>query len=218
MRAGCTGCLIGVVLLLSAALGLAGGAWVVARLIEVPAADAPPPTAAEAIRAQRKIFSIVRSAESGRRGQDGPVVLTEGELNAFLARNLPDPAELPLGHPTLKLVGGGVIRFRGTIPVRHLLRSQPASTLAEVLPTGWLARPVSLGLEGHLRLESAGSGRRRYLRLDVDRLWLGRQRLPASLLRFLFDPARLRLLRWSLPVTVESVTIEPGRAVIATAE
>jgi hypothetical protein len=53
--------------------------------------------------------------------------------------------------------------------------------------------------------------------LDVDALVVGRQRVPALALRLLMDPGGVGLLRWPLPAHIESVTIEPGRAIIRTA-
>ena len=41
--------------------------------------------------------------------------------------------------------------------------------------------------------------------------------MPALALRLLMDPGGVGLLRWPLPSHIESVTIEPGRAIIRTA-
>jgi hypothetical protein len=57
-------------------------------------------------------------------------------------------------------------------------------------------------------------GARRQLSLDVEDFAVGRQRLPAGMLRVLLDPAAVGLLRWPLPEHVERVSIEPGRVVI----
>ena len=52
------------------------------------------------------------------------------------------------------------------------------------------------------------------IRLDVREFAVGRQRLPASLLRFLLDPRRLRVLRWPVPGSIEAITIEADQVVI----
>jgi hypothetical protein len=57
---------------------------------------------------------------------------------------------------------------------------------------------------------------RRALRLDVRRVVIGRQRVPAVLLRLLLDPSSLRLMRIALPPEVRTVRVERGRVLIET--
>ena len=86
------------------------------------------------------------------------------------------------------------------------------------LPASWLQRRIWLDASGRARVEPGATRReRRYLRLDVTEFAVGRQRLPAMLLRFLLNPAALRVLRWPLPEGIEAVTVEAGRVVIRTA-
>jgi hypothetical protein len=54
----------------------------------------------------------------------------------------------------------------------------------------------------------------RYLRLDVVEFAVGRQRLPAAMLRLLLNPSALRVLRWPMPEGTDAVTIETGRVVV----
>ena len=83
--------------------------------------------------------------------------------------------------------------------------------VADLLPAGWGQRPVWLHVGARAGVDE---GSRRQLRLDVEDFAVGRQRLPARMLRLLLDPAAVGLLRWPLPAHVDSVTIEPGRVVI----
>jgi hypothetical protein len=78
---------------------------------------------------------------------------------------------------------------------------------------------VWLSLRARATLESGGDARRerRYLRLDVERFWLGRLPLPSFMLRVLLDPLALRLLRWPMPDAIDGLRIEPGRLILQTA-
>jgi hypothetical protein len=195
------------------AVGLGGAAWGLVRGLALPDIAPPATTPADGVRAQQKIFEIVRRADA-RSARPDRVTLSERELNAFLSRHLVEVEDVALADPIVKLVGGGVIEFAARVPLRQLLSERPVSGAADLLPSGWLTRPVWLHVQARAVVERAASGPRRYLRIEVDRFRLGRQRLPVIALRVLLDPATLRILRWRLPETVEAVTVEPGAAVI----
>jgi len=211
---GCVGCLT---VLIVAAL-LAGGALFGLRMLQEPEFPAILTTAADGVRAQQKIFEVARR-RAGRSGTNGePIVLSEHELNAFLSRHLADAADVPLSDVGLRLARDGIAQFRGRLPLRHLVSEPPLSALVGVLPAPWLERPVWLSLGTRARIElGAARAQRRYLRLEVVELAVGRQWLPAPLVRLLLDPATLRVLRWPVPDAVEAVTIEQGRVLIRTA-
>jgi hypothetical protein len=210
MRLGCTGCLGAVLAALLLAAAVVGIVLGLVRATEAPDIALPVTTAADGLRAQQKLFEIVRG-----RGASGEIVLTEAELNAFLSRHLADAAELPLTGLGIRLVGRDRVEFAGRLPSRHLARELPLASLWDLLPVRWADRPAWLSLRARVGTEPGVSReQRRYLRLDVERFALGRQRLPAILVRLMFSPATLRVLRWQLPETVESVAAEPGRVVI----
>src|SRR3989441_7975086 len=97
----------------------------------------------------------------------------------------------------------------------YLVTEPPLSGLGHVLPAVLLERPVWLRIRAHARVEPSVTRReRRYLRLDVREFAIGRQGLPAVLLRILLDPRTLGVLRWPLPDSIEAITVEPGRVVI----
>lgn len=161
-------------------------------------------TAEDAARAQQKLFRLVRGAARES------VVLTEAEVNAFVSRNV-DSRDLPFDEPTVFLRAQDVVELVGSVPLGRLVAESPLPLLAEIVPSAWLARRVSLRLAAHAEFEPEP---RRQLRLDVRQLTLGRQRLPTFALRLLFEPASLRFVRISLPDSVADVRIESGRAVI----
>lgn len=201
MRVGC-GCLVGVVLVVAAVAGLG---WATFNILQTPDLRPATVTVADSQRAQEKIYSIV--ARNAPRGS--AVTLTEAEINAFLARNLGDLAVADL---RVALVTDGTARLTGRTTLGAVLTEVPLSTMRDVLPSGWLGRPVWLELDTTPRVETANG--RRFLRLDVRSFRVGRQTLPALLVRLVLDPATARVLRFGLPEHVESVTVEPGRAVI----
>ena len=208
MRLGCA-LLVGVLI---GACGLAAGsAWVGPRLFQEPQIAASAGTAEDGLRCQQKIFEI---ATGGRLGKGGgrPVALSEPELNAFLSRHLVEAARIPLGSASVRLVGDGVVELKGQMPLRRAL------ALPELLSIGWLERPiwVHLGARASLEVDAARKPRR-YLRLDIERLALGRQPIPGVLARLVLSSAVQNQLRWRLPDTVEAITVEPRMLVIRTA-
>ena len=181
--------------------------YVVLKSLEAPDVVAARFTRDDDVRAQQKIVDLVR-----RRARDATVVLNESELNAFISRHL-DPADLPLRDTVLRLLGEDRVELVGTTPMSRLMQESPLAALAAAVPSGWLARPVWLTITAHAAITGEP---RRALRLDVQRLVIGRQRVPAVLLRLLLDPSTLRLMRIGLPPEVRTVRIERGRVVIET--
>src|SRR5262249_52443549 len=64
------------------------------------------------------------------------------------------------------------------------------------------------------QVEPAPAGQRRFLRLDVERLYLGRTRLPAVAHRLLLSPMALKLLLWPLPAGIDDIKVERQQVVI----
>lgn len=194
--------------------GMAGLGWIGYQALQEPEFRLPPQAPGDGARAQRKIYEIARPGP-GRRAAAEPTVLTQGELNAFLAHHLAEAAEVPFADIGLRLASDGTVEFRGRLPLAHLATEPPLSGLASVLPAAWLERPVWLRMRARIRLEPGAMRReRRYLRLDVREFAVGRQRLPAVLLRVLLDPRPLRVLRWPVPGSIEAITIEAEQVVI----
>jgi hypothetical protein len=208
LRLGCCGCLT---ILILATLA-AGAAWGVFQIARDPEIASTPTSPADGLRAQQKIFDIVRRAGDGR---PRAISLSERELNAFLGRHLGESADLPLRNLGVRLPSDGVAEVAGQVPLRTLLSQAPFSALTTIVPTNWLERTVWLGVRVRVTLDTAGGTREpRRLRLDVERFWLGRLPLPEVVLRVLLDPAALRMLRSPIAETIESIRIEPGRLII----
>jgi hypothetical protein len=134
-------------------------------------------------------------------------------VNAFLARHLVEAAGVPLRGLRARLPSAGRAHVVGKIPVRELIAETPLQTLAHAAPDAWLDHDVWLSIEADVSVE-ARERRRRHLRLDVDRFWIGRLRVPVTMLRIVLDPATAHLLRAPLPAAIGTVRVEPGRVVI----
>lgn len=218
MRLGCSGCLGSILLIATLIAGIVGTGWMVLRALQDPDLPTVTITAEDDARAQHKLYDLVRRENAGAdKPEREPVVLTEAEVNAFLSRHLATTAELPLEEIRARLPGRGLVELAGRVPLGSLLGEWPLSGLGTVLPSRWLAHRVWLQLRAQVRIEPGfPDGRRRYVRLDVDRFAVGQQRLPVVLLRLVLDPAALRLLRWRLAGSVDAISVEPGRVIIRT--
>ncbi len=215
MRSGC-GC--GCVTLILLGL-LAGGLfWLGSGVFDRPSIRHEIGTAADGRRAQQKLFDLTTRGGARDRRDDrrAAVTLLEPELNALLIRHL-SGGELPLDEMSIRLVGDGVVEMTGRVPLRALVGDSVNAFARLLLPERWVATPVWLRLRGPVQLEmGTGRGERRRLRLDVAYLSLGRRRLPTAVLGLLPEGPVLRATRWSVPETVEAVTVEPGRVTIMT--
>lgn len=199
---------MGLVMILAA---VGGAAWLAFRVAGDPAVPRAATSAVDSQRAQQKILSIVSGSARGR-----PVVLSEAELNAFLERNLVEAADVNVTDLRVDLGNPDAVRLAGKTTLSALLAEPPFTAIRDVVPGAWLARPAWIELVAKPTTETV-RGRRRYLRLDVHEMRIGRQRVPALFAKLLLEPGAARLLRWPLPPSVEDVTIEPGRAVVRTA-
>jgi len=184
---------------------VAVGGWAVMRTLQAPAVEATRFTREDGVRAQQKIVDLALHRVRG-----GTVLFSEAEVNAFVSRHL-DPADLPVRDPMIRLRDGDILEIVGTVALGRLVRESPLATLTEMLPAGWLARPLWLSVAARA---ATSSEPRRTLRLEPQRLLLGRQRVPAFMLRLMLDPSSLRLMRIVLPPEVQTVRIERGRVVI----
>jgi len=205
MRVGCTVLAMAIV----GVCGLAAGSvWIGSRMLQEPEVTVAAGTAEDGVRGQQKIYAILRGAGRAA-GRTRQIVLSEPELNAFLSRHLAEASKIPFGPGAVRLVGDGIIEFKGQVPLRHVL------AIANLLPAPWLERPVWLHLWARTSLEvEADRGQRRYLRFDIERVALGRQALPGVLPRLVLNPAILSQLRWRIPEAVEAITVETRMVVI----
>jgi hypothetical protein len=174
-------------------------------------------SAADGQRAQQRIFELIQRGTAPGAGTSRieEIVLREAEINAFLARHLGGVRGVPLSAMSVRLVGDGEAEVYGQTRLRGVLGDGVGHLVADYLPAGMLDRSLWVRMRGRVLLETeATRGRPRSLRLDVERVYLGRQRMPAALARAVLPADAAGLLRWSVPEAVLAVTVDPGVAVI----
>ncbi|HZA83817.1 MAG TPA: hypothetical protein VFC13_20495, partial [Actinomycetes bacterium] len=214
VRAGCSGCLAVLFMAVGLAGGLFGAVWLTVGLFEAPALQ-PVVNGPADVRVADKVTRALRYRVTGEQaGRAGHIVLTEAETNAFLSRHLPAAAEMPLTSIRVELPGHDRFEFAGQVPLGAVLSALPLPTGADLLPLRWLERPVWIRLGARASIETGSTSQRRYLRTDVEEVWVGRRRLPALLLRVALSPLALRVLQWPLPAPVEEIRLEAGQVVI----
>jgi hypothetical protein len=209
VRLGCGGCLTTLVLCGVITGVVAGIGWTVTGILAEP--DLPAVAAGDEARALQKFTQVLGSPRGRPRQAPEIIRFTEGELNALLSRRLAELADLPVARAQLRLSGGGKAEVAAQVPIIAILGERPLNRLAGLLPSGWLETPIWLRVRVDASIESRDEGRRRHLRLDIDRFWLGRRRLPSILPRLILSPATLKLLHVRLPDSVREVTIDAGR-------
>src|SRR5262249_2163773 len=108
-------------------------------------------------------------------------------------------ADMPIMGAIVHLRVNDVFDLAIRLPTRVLLAETPLSSILDLSPPRWVDRPVWLRLRARTQVEPAPAGQRRFLRLDVERLYLGRTRLPAVAHRLLLSPLALKLLLCPAP-------------------
>ena len=212
MKVGCLGCFL---LLLIMAVVFVGGAvalYFSGAVFDTPAMPRAEYTPSDGYRAQQKLFDLV--SRDSRRSSLEPVVLTEREVNAFLARHLEEGEGIPFSPLVVRLFPG-TIEVRGQTTLVNLFRGFPFSLLADYLPTSTLNRPVWVTVSGTIQVERRRSRtEREYGQFQVSQFSLGNQELGPWVFSLMLGWREQSLLRWQLPPVVDTITIEQGRLII----
>ena len=215
MKFGCMGCLALLLILIVVLVGGAVAIYFAGSLFEMPAIPPAEYAPADGYRAQQKLFDLARRGAGGS-SQPEPVVLTERELNAFLARHLEESEGIPLSPLVVKLLPG-TIEVQGRTMLINLFQGFPFSLLADYLPASTLERPVWGTVSGTIQIHRRRSRtEREYGQLQVNEFSLGNQELGPWVLWLILGGKQQSLLRWQLPSAVDTITIEKGRVVITT--
>jgi len=215
MRIGCFGCLTLTVIILVVVVSAAGFLFLSGNMAAAPEFSQTRFTRSDGFSAQQKLYEIVLR-QSGRSHRQDAVVLTEQEINAFLANHLADTADLPFNPLSVKLTRG-LIEVRGQTALRNLLQGPPLAEILPYLPAERLERSVWVTVKGRIVLEPGpAGGSRSHGKVSLTEFALGKQPVGTWLLPFMLGSAGGRLLRWQVPAVVQDITIEEGRAVIST--
>jgi hypothetical protein len=215
MKLGCLGCLGVIIVIL--VVGVVVGAFVLlsGNVLEIPDVKAPQLSRSDGYSAQQKLFEIV-ARQAGRSSRRDPVVLTEREINSFLAYHLADSARIPL-DPIITRLTRGSFEVQGKTVLRNLVQAAPFAQLMPYLPAARLDTPVWVTVRGTVGVEPVSSGSQRMVaRVRLDDLTLGKQPLSASLLPLVLGRTAGRLTEFPVPSNVDSIQIEDGRAIVRT--
>lgn len=211
MKFGCMGCFVLLFILAVVLVGGAAALYYAGSVFDMPTIPSVEKTPSDGYRAQQKLFEL---AEWDSKRSAVPVVLTERELNAFLARHLEESEGLPFSPIVVRLLPG-MIEVQGRTTLVNLFQGFPFSLLAEYLPPSALDRPVWVTLRGTIQVQKRRSRTERsYGQLVVSGFSLGNQDLGPWVLSWMLGGKRESLLRWHLPPAVDGITIEQGRVVI----
>ena len=215
MRLGCAGCLIlGVGLLFLAAV--AGGfLFLSGNVFEEPRFERLEWSRADASSARSKLYEIVQR-EGGQSGRQDPILLTEREVNALVARHMAETANLHFDPFAIKLAQGQFV-LQGRTVVSNLLQGPPFAQLASQLPAAQLNRPIWITARGYVSVDPGQpGGKEGRARVMLTEFTLGRQPMGTWPFSIVMGPAGMRLLKWPVPGAVRDIEIEDRRVVIRT--
>jgi hypothetical protein len=196
-------------MVLALAVVAAGLAWMGASALREPALSRVVWTAADRASAQQKILTL-----AARRGRPAEVILSERELTALVAGYLAEHSDQSIGDVSVRLPASGRVQVAGRLSARRMAQEVGLAAV-DWLPARWGDRPVWVHLDLSVRTTRDP---RPQVRLRAERFYLGRLRVPASLYRLVLSPLALGLLQWNLPAGVDSIRVEPGRAVVRLAD
>ncbi len=214
MRLGCVGCFLVIVVVLAAIVVVGGVLFLSSNIFGTPDLRPVSYSKADGYAAQQKLYEIAQR-QAGRSSRKDPVVLSEREVNAFLAHHLTEVAGVSVASLTVKLSKGQFFA-QGQTTLRYLLSAPAFSYIFRYMPESRLNQPVWVTVRGRLSIEDGAGGNSRNGSVAVTELVLGRQPLHSLLLYGVLGPSGGGLFRWPVPRVVESVQLEEGQAIIHT--
>jgi len=213
MKLGCAGCLILVIAVTFLAVLVGAFIFLSGNIFEAPRFEALDWSTANALTARDKLQEIVRRDTGQSRRQD-PIILTEREVNALVARHLAETAGLRF-HPFAMRLAQGQFLLQGRTVLRSLLQGPPFAQLAAYLPASQLDRPIWITVRGYIAVQPGEPGRRPgQARVVLTEFNLGMQPVGNRPFFAVMGSAGAGLLKWQVPGTLRDVDIEDRRVVI----
>jgi hypothetical protein len=146
--------------------------------------------------------------ESGLTSRQDPLVLTAGEVNAFLAGHV--EVKDPPVWPVRVAIGPDGVELGGATSLGRLAEGVLGSASTRMLPAGIAGHPIWITARGEIAVIAPGRGEFR-----AHAAAIGRQRVPVAVLWRMLG-GRPVALAWRMPRVVERVDVEPGRLLIRT--
>jgi hypothetical protein len=185
------------------------------NIFEEPRVETLDWSRADASATGSKLNEIVQR-DAGQSGRQGPIILSEREINAWVARHLAEAAGLRFDPFAMRLAQGHFL-LQGRTVLRDLLQGPPFAQLVPYLPAKQLNRPLWITVQGYVSVqpgEPGGTPGR--ARVTLTEFNLGKQPVGNWPFSVVMGPAGLRLLSWPVPGVVRDIDIEDKRVVIQT--
>ena len=190
-------------------LGLGGGgAVVLARALVWPDEATPPASDPQAGRHVQSVLAQLLLREAGLSSRQDPLVLSAGEVNAFLVEHV-RVRDAPIWPVQVQIEPDGV-KLGGATTLGRLIAAAVGPGLGRIVPDSVQERPVWVAARGQIIVASDG---RTEFRAHTGTI--GRQTVPLALLWRVLG-GRPPALVWRMPRVVDRVDVEPGRLVIRT--
>jgi len=215
MKLGCAGCLILIVLLTFLVALIGGFFFLSGNIFQEPRFETLDWRGSDASAARSTLREIILRDAGQSRRQD-PVLLSEREINALVARHLAETAGLRFDPFAIRLVQGQFL-LQGRTVLRSLLQGPPFAQLAGYLPASQLARPIWITVRGYIAVQPGEpGGKPGRAHVVLTEFILGRQPVGSWPFSAVMGSAGLGLLKWPVPGAVRDVDIEDRRVVIRT--
>jgi hypothetical protein len=214
MKWGCAGCLFLCVGLAFLAIVSAGFLFMSGNILEDPRFDPLEWNRGDAAGARAKLAEVVQR-DTGQSGRQDPILLSEREVTALVARHLAE-AGLKLDPFALRLTRGQFV-LQGRTVIGNLLQGPPFAQLAPQLPPAQLIRPIWITARGYVTVDAGKPGMREgRARVTLTEFTLGKQPVGAWPFSIAMGPAGSALLKWPVPGAVRDVEIDDRRLVVRT--
>lgn len=215
MKLGCAGCLI-LIVVLTFLIALVGGFFVLSgNIFEEPHFEVLDWSRSDASAARSTLREIILR-DAGQSGRQDPILLSEREINALVARHLVETAGLRFDPFAIRLAQGQFL-LQGRTVLRNLLQGPPFAQLATYLPAAQLDRPLWITVRGYIAVRPGEpGGKPGQARVVLTEFNLGRQPVGNWPFSVVMGSAGARLLKWPVPGTLQDIDIEDRRVVIRT--
>jgi len=215
MKLGCAGCLILVIAVTFLAVMAGAFIFLSGNIFEELQFEVLDWSRSDASAARGKLHEIVQR-DTGRSGRQDPIILSELEISALVARHAAETAGLRFEPFAMRLVQGQ-FRLQGRTVLRSLLQGPPFAQLAAYLPASQLDRPIWITVRGYIAVQPGEPGRKPgQARVVLTEFNLGTQPIGNWPFSAVMGSAGAGLLKWQVPGTLRDVDIEDRRVVIRT--
>jgi len=215
MKMGCAGCLVLLIGLGFVAILVGGFIFLSGNIFEEPRSEALEWSRSDASSARAALREVLLR-DAGQSGRQDPILLSEREINALVARHLAETAGLRFDPFAIRLTQGQFL-LQGRTLLRSLLHGPPFAQLAAYLPVSQLNRPIWITVRGYLAIQPGDPGvRPGQARVTLTEFNLGRQPVGNWPFSVVMGSAGSGLLKWQVPGTVRDIDIQDRRLVIRT--